>query len=182
MREKRLNPRMPRDHWRSLGARHWPGIFEKAAVLSWKFMVIAERVHAALDPEVLRYGIQPGDFEVLVTLRIHGAPYELSPTAIYRARCLSSGGLTKILHRLKQARLIARHPDPRDRRSQLVRLSSKGKRVVEAAMDEMGRLERQMLAPLAKADHRRLSGLLDMLMNTLEPVRPVRRAPGARKR
>jgi len=68
-------------------------------------MVIAERVHAMLDPEILQYGIQPGDFEVLVTLRIRGAPYELSPTAIYRARCLSSGGLTKIMHRLQRARL-----------------------------------------------------------------------------
>jgi len=132
-------------------------------------MVIAERVHALLDPEVLRYGIQPGDFEVLVTLRIRGAPYQLSPTAIYRARCLSSGGLTKILHRLTLAQLIVRRPDPEDRRSQFVRLTAKGKRVVEAAMEAMGRLEKELLAEFGSAELERLSGLTDKLMATLDP-------------
>jgi len=160
---------MSREEWRVLSSRHWPDIFEKAAVLCWKFMVIAERVHATLDPEVLRYGIQPGDFEVLVTLRIHGVPYELSPTAIYRARCLSSGGLTKILHRLKQAQLIARYPDPRDQRSRLVRLTAKGKRVVEAAMEEMGLIEKELLAEFGRSEREQLSALTDKLMQTLAP-------------
>jgi len=136
-------------------------------------MVIAERVHAILDPEVIRYGIQPGDFEVLVTLRIHGAPYQLSPTAIYRARCLSSGGLTKILHRLKGAQLVARLADPGDRRSQLVRLTAKGKRVVEKAMEQMGRLEKDMLRDLSGAERRRLGELTDRLMSILDPAAPA---------
>jgi DNA-binding MarR family transcriptional regulator len=133
-------------------------------------MVIAERVHAMLDPEVLRYGIQPGDFEVLVTLRIRGAPFELSPTAIYRERCLSSGGLTKILHRLAEAQLVARFPDPGDRRSQLVRLTAKGKRVVERAMEAMGRLEKQLLVDFGKDERRDLAELTDKLMNMVDPL------------
>jgi len=160
---------MSREEWRELSSRHWPDILDKAAVLCWRLMVIATRLHAVLDPEVLRYGIQPGDFEVLVTLRIHGVPYELSPTAIYRARCLSSGGLTKILHRLKQAQLIARQPDPRDQRSRLVRLTAKGKRAVEAAMDEMGLVERQLLGDFDATERERLGALTDKLMRTLPP-------------
>jgi len=160
---------MSREEWRELSSRHWPDILDKAAVLCWRLMVIATRLHAVLDPEVLRYGIQPGDFEVLVTLRIHGVPYELSPTAIYRARCLSSGGLTKILHRLKQAQLIARQPDPRDQRSRLVRLTAKGKRVVEAAMEEMGLIEKELLAEFGRSEREQLSALTDKLMQTLAP-------------
>ena len=176
MGTKRLSSNPGRDEWQALSSRYWPGIVDRAAVLSWRFMVISERVHAMLDPEILRYGIQPGDFEVLVTLRIHGEPYELSPTTIYRARCLSSGGLTKIMHRLKKAGLIVRRADPGDRRSQLVRLTPKGKRVVEAAMDEMGRLERKMFVELAASDRKRLLKLLDGMMDVLEPLRGVAHA------
>jgi predicted dehydrogenase len=59
---------------------------------------------------------QPGEFDVLATLRRSGDPYMLSPTRLYEAAMISSGGMTNRLDRLERAGLIERRPDPSDRR------------------------------------------------------------------
>ena len=48
-------------------------------------------------------------------------------------------------------------------------LTAKGKRVVEAAMEAMGRLEKELLAGFDRSERDRLSGLTDKLMATLDP-------------
>ncbi len=48
---------------------------------------------------------------------------------------LSSGGITKRLDRLGEAGLVERRPDPNDRRGALVRLTRKGRVVIDRALD-----------------------------------------------
>jgi DNA-binding MarR family transcriptional regulator len=153
---------------RELGLRHWPDAIENSTGIVRQLLTSVERLRQLFDPQIAAHGIQPGDFDVMVTLRIFGEPYELSPTALYRARCLSSGGLTKILHRLEKAGMIKRHSNPKDKRSQLIRLAPKGKRVVEATMKDMARLEGEILAGFKDADVRALTGLLEQLGRGLD--------------
>lgn len=44
----------------------------------------------------------------------------LSPTRLYEAARISSGGITNRLDRLERAGLIERRPDPEDRRGKLI--------------------------------------------------------------
>jgi DNA-binding MarR family transcriptional regulator len=127
-----------------------------------------ERLRQSFHPHITAHGIQPGDFDVLVTLRISGEPYELSPTAVYRQRCLSSGGLTKILHRLQDAGLVTRRSNAADKRGQLIRLTAKGRRVVEATMRDMAKLEQDILADFGQNETRLLSDLLDKLQHGID--------------
>ena len=53
-----------------------------------------------LNPLFAEHGLQPGEFDVLATLRRSGAPYSLTPTALYEAAMLSSGGMTNRIDRL----------------------------------------------------------------------------------
>jgi DNA-binding MarR family transcriptional regulator len=62
------------------------------------------------NPLFAEAGLQPGEFDVLATLRRSGAPYMLSPTRLYEAAMISSGGMTNRLDRLEQAGLIERRP------------------------------------------------------------------------
>src|SRR5690349_528586 len=78
-----------------------------------------ERAYAA-------YGIGRPEFDVLATLRRSGRPYQLSPGALAASMMLSTGGTTARLDRLEKAGLVARSPDPSDRRGILVRLTDKG--------------------------------------------------------
>jgi DNA-binding MarR family transcriptional regulator len=151
----------------ALALRNWPDLAKKGCGIAGKLWRAADHVRDVVTPKIVRHGIQLGDFEVLFILRIFGPPYALSPTQIYRVRCCSSGGLTKILHRLKKSHLIERYPNPKDKRSELVRLTPKGKRVVEAAMDSVARLETNLLARFDRREKDMLTTLLDKLLTAI---------------
>jgi DNA-binding MarR family transcriptional regulator len=153
---------------RELGLRNWPDVIENSTGIVRQLLSAVERLRQAFHPHIMAHGIQPGDFDVLVTLRIFGRPYQLSPTAIYRERCLSSGGLTKILHRLENAGLVTRQSNPEDKRGQLIRLTAKGKQVVESTMKDLARLERDLLAGFQQSETKLLSSLLEKLQQSID--------------
>ena len=66
-----------------------------------------------LIPLFAAAGLQPGEFVVLATLRRAGAPHMLSPTRLYEAMMISSGGMTARLDRLERA---GRRAPPRPQR------------------------------------------------------------------
>jgi DNA-binding MarR family transcriptional regulator len=115
-----------------------------------------------------QYGLQQGWFDLLAALRRSGAPYELSPTSLMRATLLSSSGMTKRLDRMEDARLIERRPDPSDRRGTLVRLTRRGKSVVDRAVETHVGNEERLLGPLTAAERRTLDRLLKNLLTELE--------------
>src|ERR1700735_4526185 len=76
----------------------------------------AERVmREHMNPLFAQAGLQAGEFDVLATLRRSGAPYRLSPTQLYEAAMISSGGMTDRLDRLGGAGVGGRRPDPKAR-------------------------------------------------------------------
>lgn len=156
------------DERRELMLRNWPDALENSTGIMRQLLSAVERLRQTFAPLVAAHGIQPGDFDVLATLRVFGEPYELSPTAIYRQRCLSSGGLTKILHRLEHAGLVKRQSNPKDRRSHLIRLTAKGKRVVEATMKDLAQLEGILLAEFKRSETELLSDLLGKLQHSID--------------
>jgi DNA-binding MarR family transcriptional regulator len=122
----------------------------------------------ALAKGLAPYGLQPGWFDLLAALRRAGAPYELNPTRLMRATLLSSSGMTKRLDRMEAAGLIERRPDPHDRRGTLVRLTSRGRSVVDRAVETHIGNEERLLGSLTTAERRTLDGLLRNLLIRLE--------------
>jgi DNA-binding MarR family transcriptional regulator len=111
------------------------------------------------------YDMQPADLDVLAALRIRALPHQLTPTELYRALLISSGGLTKILHRLEAAGWIDRPANPTDGRSRLVRLTRRGKAQVEQVIEVVVAHEERCLAPLDAAEQAELERLLDKLLS-----------------
>jgi len=89
-------------------------------------------------------------------------------TELMRATMLSSGGTTKRLDRLAEAGLVERRPDPADRRGILVRLTRKGKSVIDRAMVAHLANQERLLAPLDADQRRALEDLLRTLLLGLE--------------
>lgn len=106
------------------------------------------------------FGLKDGEFDVLATLRRHGAPYQLTPTALYTSLLLTSGAISKRLDRLETAGLIGRHPDPADRRGTLIRLTEQGLAVTDAALAAHVALQDTLLATLDDAEQADLARLL----------------------
>jgi DNA-binding MarR family transcriptional regulator len=110
------------------------------------------------------------DIDVLAALRSAPPPHELSPTELYSAVLISSGGLTKVLHGLEHRGLIGRVPDDEDRRSHRVRLTPAGRALAEravAAVQASG--EALFSRALSTAEMARLAGLLRKLLLAVEP-------------
>lgn len=103
--------------------------------------IVAANTQKALAP----HGLTPAAFEVLVTLRALPPPRQMTPTALYRSILITSGGMTKILKTLEEQGAVVRADNGRDGRSRLVKLTPKGKVLVEKSMRAVMRADRALL-------------------------------------
>jgi DNA-binding MarR family transcriptional regulator len=130
---------------------------------------LAREIEQRLEPVYREHGLESGWHDILATLRRSGPPYRLRPTELTGATMLTSSGTTKRLDKLEQAGLIARAPDPDDRRGTLISLTDEGKKVIDATTAAHLENERRILAGLSAADQRRLAELLRTLQLGLPP-------------
>jgi DNA-binding MarR family transcriptional regulator len=125
----------------------------------------AERVmRDHMNPLFAEAGLHPGEFDVLATLRRSGTPYMLSPTRLYEAAMISSGGMTNRLDRLERAGLVERRPDPDDRRGKLIALTDAGRHLIDEVIGRHVANEERLLSVLSPADQEKLNALLRKLI------------------
>jgi len=125
---------------------------------------LAHHLDQARSQVFSRHDLAQWEFDVLAALRRSGRPYQLSPGQLLRETLVTSGTMTNRLDRLESKGLLARLPDPGDRRGVLVRLSADGRRRVDAAIAGLLTEERALLAGLDAADMSRLADLLRRLV------------------
>ena len=113
-----------------------------------------------LAPMMRGFGLQGGEFDVIATLRRAGPPYALTPTQLYEAAMMSSGGMTARLDRLEKSGLIRRSPNPEDRRGTLVSLTDAGHALIEKALPAHAANELRLLDGLTPDERTQLSALL----------------------
>jgi DNA-binding MarR family transcriptional regulator len=115
-----------------------------------------------------RYGLNRGEVGVLSALRTAGPPHRLSPTKLFKGLMLSSAGMTSLLDRLQERRLVTRSSDPSDRRGVLVELTSKGRELVDEVVAANTAREKELVAGLNSAEAASLADLLQKLLGRLE--------------
>jgi DNA-binding MarR family transcriptional regulator len=157
--------------------RERPDLDVSALALLGRLFRAAHLADLALAEGTAPHGLRPGWFDLLAALRRAGRPYELRPTDLMEATMLSSGGITKRLDRLAEAGLVERRPDAGDRRSSLVRLTRKGRAVVDLMLETHIANEEHLLRPLDPADRRTLDNLLRRLLAGLDSATTPSRTP-----
>jgi DNA-binding MarR family transcriptional regulator len=131
---------------------------------------LSREIERRLEPVYAACGLEPGWYDVLATLRRAGPPYRLRPTDFAASLMLTSSGTTKRLDRLEAAGHIAREPDPTDRRGVLIRLTAKGRGLIDQAAVKHLANERRILSGLTPAEQRQLADLLRKLRITIPPL------------
>ena len=130
------------------------------------------RLHKYLQKSIgevfAEYGLNPGEFDVLATLRRNGAPYQLTPTELYNSMMVSSGTMTNRIDKLEKVGLVERLADVRDRRGTLISLTDKGFEVIEAAVTAHVENGHRVLGALEKAELDDLAKLMRQLLVSLE--------------
>jgi DNA-binding MarR family transcriptional regulator len=149
------------DQW----ARERPDLPSLPMAVLGRLSEAAERaMRDHLNPLFAEAGLQPGEFDVLATLRRSGDPYMLSPTRLYEAAMISSGGMTNRLDRLERAGLVERRSDPNDRRGKLIALTAAGRRVIDETITRHVANEERLLSALTAAEQEKLNALLKKLI------------------
>jgi DNA-binding MarR family transcriptional regulator len=131
---------------------------------------LARELEQRLEPVYREHGLEQGWHDVLATLRRNGPPFRLRPSELTGTLMLTSSGTTKRLDRLEQAGLIARTPDPDDRRGTLITLTAAGRELIDAVTAAHLENERRILSALSKAEQRELADLLRKLQLGLPSI------------
>lgn len=98
--------------------------------------VAGRLVQEFYEASAARHGLSAPDFFLLAELRRRGEPFEATPGELTQVLVRSTGGTTKLLDRLAAVGHITRIPNPKDRRSNLVQLTNRGRHLIDAALQD----------------------------------------------
>ena len=131
---------------------------------------LARELEARLEVVYREHGLEQGWHDVLATLRRSAPSYRVRATDLTEALMLTSSGTTKRLDRLERAGLIAREPDPADRRGTLIALTDAGRSLIDSVTEAHLANERRLLEALSAREQEQLAGLLRKLRLGLPPL------------
>jgi DNA-binding MarR family transcriptional regulator len=114
------------DQWKAERPDIDPSPVQIYGLICQLYLQTTEFINKALEP----YGLYRGTFDVLTALRRAGAPYLLTPKQLTTSLLLSAAGLTSRLNALEARHLIARLPEPNDRRTVRIQLTAAGEALV----------------------------------------------------
>lgn len=81
-------------------------------------------------------------------------------------RCgIDRSDMVALLNQLAADGLVARSPDPTDRRRNVVSITGRGRRRLRELDEQITRVQHELLAPLAPADRKRLVQMLTVLVD-----------------
>lgn len=144
--------------------REFPEIDCSGKAIVGRLLHLNEVFQSAINRTLARHKLKYPSFAVLATLRVQGAPYQMSPKALLDTLILTSGGLSNLLRRLERAGFVRRMADETDGRGVIVELTQKGRLAVEPAMRDHAETEQRLVALLSAEERRALSSALGRLM------------------
>ena len=125
---------------------------------------------AFINDALAPLGLVRGTFDVLTALRRAGAPYVLTPKQLTGHLLLSGAGLTSRLNQLEAAHLIARLPEPSDRRTVRIQLTAAGEALVNKAIPLVFAAQWSRIVPLGPEGLERLVSELTRFADVISTV------------
>jgi len=125
----------------------------------------------ALQRECLgEHGLAFTEFSVLRLLQ-RAPKRRMAPSVLAERIVCTTGAMTKLVDRLQRADWVSREPDPKDRRSVLVRLEPAGSRIANAAAATYRQGRERVLSRLDEREAKKVHLALEVLLGALESDR-----------
>jgi DNA-binding MarR family transcriptional regulator len=124
-----------------------------------RYLTVHHRMRRAVDDGMTDCGLSLARTKVLRYL-CHGPT---RPSVLAAALGVAPHTITDVVDALERDHLVARQPDPTDRRAQLVALTSAGEAVLAVASATRERLLKEVFGALDPADRATMMRLLDVL-------------------
>lgn len=148
--------------------KNWPDFDRPETRVMLGMIRLNDLVVESTKGLIAEFGLTMAGFEALMTLRGQPAPRQMTPTALFQAILITSGGMTKVLGQLEKDGLIARGNNPKDRRSRFVRLTPKGKQKAEASMQALAKHDKDLLEQAL--NEQQIAQLAKVLLRTVEKL------------
>lgn len=130
-----------------------------------RIQMLGKLLHRQTTAALARHGLKHWEYDVLSVLRRQGHPFEMPATDIAREAVLTTGAMTTRIDGLASRSLVRRRKSKTDGRSIPVRLTAKGKKLVDLAIDTRLNDATQTLERIAASDQARLAtGLRQLLL------------------
>ncbi|MFE3447675.1 MarR family winged helix-turn-helix transcriptional regulator [Nonomuraea sp. NPDC059194] len=145
---------------------------ERPDIDFWPIGVVGRimRISRMWDKEIKDFlaghGLEPGEFDVLSTLRRSGAPYELTAGAFLKTSLVTTGAITLRVDRMQDKGLVIRVRDEVDRRSVRIRLTDHGLEVIDRVLPLHIANEARLLQALGPEDRELLVAALSTLLES----------------
>jgi len=133
-----------------------------------RFHAMAEAAMTKIEVITKSHGLTVGEFDVLATLRRHGAASTLTPSFIAEVAMVSPSGLTHRLTQLEQSGHIVRIADDSDRRSSLVSITKSGAAVADQIIEQIANQSARMYNAIPTEDLERFSNVVSLVSAQLE--------------
>jgi DNA-binding MarR family transcriptional regulator len=169
--------------------RRYAGLEPVGLPITGRILRLAQFFQMRREEQLAPFGISVADFDVLATLVRRAGTGTVNVRDLQQAMMLSSSGITKRLDRLESGGLIARSPDPTDRRGVLIRLTEAGVVLIDAAIPAITDFESKLVgaAVAGERDRAHVESSLRRLLVAQEswheqPVAPNGATGGGRPR
>ncbi|MFE9045048.1 MarR family winged helix-turn-helix transcriptional regulator [Streptomyces sp. NPDC012421] len=129
--------------------------------LHWLFARLKQGLATAETSAVREHGLSLWGYTVLMA--VVDAPTR-SQLALAQAVSVDKSKLVLVLDELEAAGLVARRPDPADRRARIVEATDDGRHVLDAARDDVRAIEDSLLSDLEPAARQALRTVLGRLV------------------
>jgi DNA-binding MarR family transcriptional regulator len=129
---------------------------------------LADVLNLELRAVFAEAGLGDGDFDVLVTLRRNGTPYEMTPGELCASTMVTSSAVTKRIDRLERGGLVTRTVSTEDARSRRIRLTDAGFELVDRLMAVHIANEHRLVSGLTDRDRSQLAAILRRWGQALE--------------
>lgn len=146
----------------------WPGVCVESEEVVLRLLRAFHFMAQEMTFGHSQFDITPGEFGVLIELRLSGPPYKLTPTHLYNRLLVTSGGMTGRIDKLENREYVRRVPDPNDRRSVLIELTEQGKEAIDMAACAQHQVEEHLTQCLSPDEKGQLARLLRKLLVDLE--------------
>jgi DNA-binding MarR family transcriptional regulator len=151
-------------------SRERPGMDVSPLGIVVRIQILAKALQARSMAALRAHGLKHWEYDVLSVLRRQGEPFELAATGIADAALLTTGAMTTRIDGLERRGLVRRRQSSKDRRSVLVRLTARGRKLVDAAIESRLQDAADVLSSIPAKEQRQLAASLRRLILGIEPT------------
>lgn len=151
-------------------ARERPELDASPLSVALRVQMVGRRLRQEAVRSLAPLDLELWEYEVLAALRRQGSPHGLPVSRLAGVTQLSRAAMTHRINRLEEKGLVQRYRRSDDRRSVLVVLTEKGRRLVDRALEVRFRAARSGMDGLSASEKRTLARLMRKLMLTTRDI------------